>query len=282
MSEILDDKITLLRNYFLQKPEILMAFIFGSFARKQETSESDFDLAVYFKPLGKALEWEETKYYEREDQIWGDVERITGMRTDFIVLNRAPSTLAFSILQEGIPVVINDPVYYLRFFLMISSAAEYLREFARDFWMIKQRSRSLSDVDRDRLIRIIDFLETELADYPKFRDMDRATYESDTVTRRNVERWAENIVNASIDIAKIVLASEKKKIPQTYRQIMEELSLVEHFPAATAVSLSQFSKLRNLLAHEYLDIRFEQIKKFIQGSEISYKELVSFVKDFIR
>ncbi len=282
MGESLEEKIALLRNYFSQKPDVLMAFVFGSRAQKREMAESDFDLAVYFKPQGKALEWEETRYYEEEDRIWSDVEKIAGQQTDFIVLNRAPATLAFSILEGGIPVVIKNPAYYMRFFLIISSAAEYLREFARDFWVIKQRSMSLSEVDRDRLIRIVDFLEAELADYPKFRDMDRARYESDAPARRNAERWAENIVNASIDIAKIILASEKKRIPQTYRQIIEELSLVEHFPPLIAQELAQFSKLRNILAHEYLDIRFDQIKKFIQQSEMSYKELVNFVKNFIR
>lgn len=282
MSHRLEEKIALLRNYFSQKPEVLMVFIFGSYAQKRETTESDLDLAVYFKPEGGTLEWEETRYYEEEDRIWSDVERIAGQRTDFIVLNRAPATLAFSILQEGIPVIIKNPAYHLRFSLMINSAAEYLREFTRDFWMIKQRSMSLSDVDRDRLIRIIDFLEAELADYPEFKDMDRTIYESDAATRRNVERWAENIVNASIDIAKIILASEKKRIPQTYRQITEGLSLVEHFSPLTAQKLAQFSKLRNILAHEYLDIRFDQIKKFVQESETSYKDLVNFVKNFIR
>ena len=137
-----DKIIRQLRKYFEKRDDIVMVFIFGSYVKNQQTAESDFDIAVYFKPKTKTLEleWESKNYYQDEDKIWGDVEKIAGRRTDFVVLNRAPATLAYSIIQEGIPVDIKDRSFYLRFFLMISSAAEYFMEFTKDFWKIKQRS----------------------------------------------------------------------------------------------------------------------------------------------
>lgn len=281
MKADISGKIEKLKDFFMKKPQVLMAFAFGSYIKGTEMAESDFDIAVYFKPEGKNIEWEEEKIYEKEDEIWSEVERIIGLRTDFVVLNRAPSTLAFSIVQEGQPIIIKDEAYYLRFFLLISSAAEYFREFIKDFWIIKQRSTSLNEIDKGRLIKITDFLETETADYQKFSGLDQKTYELDSSIRRNVERWAENIVNSSIDLAKILLASEKKRIPQTYREILQELSLISGFKQETAERLAQFSKLRNILAHEYLDIRFNQIKIFIQESEPVYKELIDFAKNFL-
>ena len=131
-------------------------------------------------------------------------------------------------------------------------------------------------------MRIADFLESDLKDYPEFVQINQGIYESDTSMRRNVERWVETIVNSSIDIAKILLASEKKRMPQTYRQILEELSLLENFDTKTAETLAQFSKLHNILAHEYLDIRFNQIKKFIKESEFAYRRLLDFVKDILK
>jgi uncharacterized protein YutE (UPF0331/DUF86 family)/predicted nucleotidyltransferase len=277
----LNKKIKLLKIYFSQRQEVSMAFVFGSFAKGLAISESDFDIAVYFKPKGSSLEWEEVEEYESEDEMWGEIEKLVGRKTDFVVLNRAPSTLFYSVLQEGIPIIIKDKLLHLRLFLAISSAAEYFREFVSDFWKIKQRSFSLNEIDKERLIKIIDFLETELADYKKFYNLDQRVYETDSTTRRNVERWAENIVNSSIDVAKILLASEKQRIPQTYREILEELALLPDFDAETAKKLSQFAKLRNILAHEYLDIRFIQIKKFIDESETVYKKLVDFVKKIL-
>ena len=278
---ISNEKMILLKDYFAKKQDIVMVFVFGSYAKNREMSESDFDIAIYFQPIGSELEWEETKRYDSEDAIWGDVERIVGIKTDLVVLNRASATLAASIISEGAPIIIKDYALYLRFLLTVSSAAEYFREFTIDFWNIKQRSRSLTDIDRDRLIRIADFLEMELKEYPAFVSLNQKIYESDAVARRNAERWAENIVNFSIDMAKIILASEKKKIPQTYREILQELSLINDFDQETAEKLAQFAKLRNILAHEYIDIRFAQIKKFVQESEPAYRQLLNFVKKFV-
>src|SRR3989344_4504607 len=198
----LEEKLPLLKDYFAKRPEIVMAFIFGSAVKGQETQESDVDIAVYFKPVGRALEWEEQYEYAKEDEIWGEVEKIVGKRTDLVILNRAPSTLAYCVLQDGKVIVVKDIGLYWRFFLLISSAAEDFREFVKDFWTIKQRSFSLSEIDKNRLIKVIDFMESELVYYSNFTKLDQVGYEGDIATRRNLERWAENIVNASIDVAK--------------------------------------------------------------------------------
>jgi uncharacterized protein YutE (UPF0331/DUF86 family)/predicted nucleotidyltransferase len=281
MEVTFQNKLKKLKEYFSKNADISMVFIFGSYARDRQISESDFDIAIYFFPEGRAIEWEETKNYDGEDKIWRDVEKIVGIKTDFVILNRASSVLASSIVREGIPLIIKDRSLYLRFLLIISSAAEHFREFVHEFWAIKQRSLSISEDDKIRLIRIVDFLETEIRDFSGFNTITLQDYESNTALRRNVERWVENIVNSSIDIAKIVLASEKKRIPQTYREILWEMSLLSDFPQETAESLAKFAKLRNILAHEYLDIRFNQIRQFIDESENSYRKLVDFVKRFI-
>jgi uncharacterized protein YutE (UPF0331/DUF86 family)/predicted nucleotidyltransferase len=308
------EKVWLLRNYFSERADVSAAFIFGSYVKGNATSESDFDVAVYFKPEGEAVEWEETKLYREEDKVWRDVEKLVGLRTDLVVLNRAPSTLASSVLQEGEPIVIKDRSLYLRFLLTVSSAAENFREFVDDFWEIKERTKSLSAAsfalnsamsrfsgsrkaglnsksaltstrqtnDREHLIRIVDFLESELVDRPKFEGLERKTYDANSSVRRDVERWAENIINASIDIAKILLASAGKRIPLTYREALEKLSLLESFDSAVTEEIARFSRLRNILAHEYLDIRSAQIKGFIEDSEAVYEKFVEFAKNMLR
>lgn len=279
--ENIKKKIGLLNDYFAKRPDVAMAFVFGSRAKGLSTAESDLDIAVYFWPKSGELEWEGTDYYAGEDKIWLEAEKIAGMRVDLVVLNRAPATIAFAAIQSGRPLAIKDHSLYLRFLLAVSSAAEYFLDFTRDFWAIKQRSASLNEIDKERLIRIVDFLEMELADYSKFAGITQRVYESDAAARRNLERWAENIVNSSIDAAKIILASERKRIPQTYREILQELPLVRNFNAETAEKLAQFAKLRNILAHEYLDIRFGQLKKFVAESAPLYQELAGFVKSFL-
>ncbi len=264
-----------LASYLEGRDDISFSYLFGSRVKGTATAESDWDVAVYFRPDGRELEWEEEKRYGDEDEIWGEIERLVGDTADFVVLNRAPSTLALAVLLEGIPLLVRSRSLLWRFFLRISMDAEDERAFARDYVAVKDRSRSLSEIDRDRLVRIIDFIETELADLESFRDLEKRGYFGDSAARRNVERWVENLINASIDIAKILLASHRLPIPQTYREALRHLSLLDGFPDGTARELSSFAKLRNILAHEYLDVRFESIRRFIDGAEGPIRFLVA-------
>lgn len=254
-----------------------MAFIFGSYAKGRLISESDLDVAVYFQPAIDELEWETERDYE-EDALWLDLDRVAGRNTDLVVLNRAPAGLTSEILRTGIPLVIKDRNLYLRLLNLVSQAAEDFRTVTEDWWAIKERSHSLTDEDRKRLMRAVEFLEGELSERDKFQSLTQHEYEYDRDRRRNVERWVENIVNVSIDIAKIILASEKKSLPETYAEILVSLGGVASFEEDTLAKLGRFAKLRNVLAHEYLDLRFQKISRFIESAEQIYGELISFAK----
>lgn len=49
-TEILNSKrIEALKKYFKKEPDILLAFLFGSYVRGFKKKESDFDIAIYLK-----------------------------------------------------------------------------------------------------------------------------------------------------------------------------------------------------------------------------------------
>lgn len=276
-----EEKIKKLKEYFSGCSYIDMAFLFGSRANGQETIESDVDIAVYFKPEWGKLEWEAQGEYEKENEIWSDVEDILKLQTDLVVLNRAPSTLADTIIREGIPIIIKNKKQHLGFLLAVTSDATDFRELVRDFWEIKQRSLSLSEQDKERLIKIYDFLESELDDYSNFKDLNMQSYEENKHLRRSAERWTENIVNASVDMAKIILASNKTRIPETYKDVLLKLSLISGFEREKAETMADFARLRNILAHEYLDMRYNRIKNFMQKAPSAYKYLLDFTKNIV-
>jgi uncharacterized protein YutE (UPF0331/DUF86 family) len=136
--------------------------------------------------------------------------------------------------------------------------------------------------DRERLIRYVDFMESELSDFPKFSKIDWKTYTGDRDIRRNLERWIENIVNCSIDIAKVILVSEDRRVPTSYKGVLKELGATQHFDESLGEDISQWAFLRNILAHEYLDIRWTTIKKFIQTAEPIYRQLITKIKFFLQ
>ena len=128
---------------------------------------------------------------------------------------------------------------------------------------------------RFRLIKHLTSLENELKDYETFGTLSWKEYNDDRGKRRNVERWIENIINSSIDIAKLILTSEDRSLPDTYKDIVKNLSLISDFNEEGIEKLSRWVSLRNIISHEYLDIRWASIQKFISESE-------PFLKDFLR
>src|SRR5208337_1971230 len=208
-----------------------------------------------------------------ERRLWTAAEKITERDVDLVILNRAPATLASAVVEQGLLLANKNPALGRRLALAFGSAAEDFRALSREFREIKQRSRSLNEIDRDRLVRAIDFLEAELADSKLFNDMTRKDYETDSSRRRNIERWVENVVNSSIDIAKIMLASQQTEIPQTYRQVLHMLAIIPGVGQELADTLADFSKLRNILAHQYIDVRWSHISRFVREATGAYARL---------
>lgn len=270
-----------LRSYFSRREDIAFAVVFGSLARGEMRNWSDIDVGVYFYPTSGVLELEDKVYYDAEDKIWADIEKISGLEADFLVMNRAPARVVYSALCEGRSLCIRDRVLYLRVLLATGRLFEEYGEFTQTYLQIKARSKSLSKIDKDRLVRIIDFLETEISDSSQFQNITYQEYINDSGMRRNFERWIENLVNGSIDAAKTIIASEKQHIPQTYRETIERLKTLPGFRDHTIGSLAVHTKLRNILAHEYLDIRFSHMMQFLRTAEGEYREFIAALRNFV-
>ena len=274
-------KLDALKTYLREEPCVEMAFLFGSRVTGRDMRESDVDIGVYFTRREDRIEWEEAAEPAAcEHRVWGRMESILGLDTDMVVLNRAPADLAMEILERGEPLVVKDRSLLLRFQAQVRLAGSRFAEFVEDYVAIKQRSRSLDPVDRKRLLLIVDFLEDELRDHDALAALSENEYRTSSAQRRNVERWVENLVNGAIDVAKILLASEARPVPRTYREALESLGVIEGFDPSVAETLGRHAKLRNILAHEYLDVRFRSIRRFLQDAGPAFTYLLGFARSF--
>jgi uncharacterized protein YutE (UPF0331/DUF86 family) len=133
--------------------------------------------------------------------------------------------------------------------------------------------------DRERLFRILDFLLAELTDLKnKFVGIEFKDYQANSDLRRNVERCIENIVNSSLDIAKIILVTENLLIPDTYREYFLNLYANDFIEKDIAETLAEGVKLRNVLAHQYLDIRWKKIEEFLRNEWKAYDKYINCIK----
>jgi len=135
---------------------------------------------------------------------------------------------------------------------------------------------------KNSLIRHLDFLEAELKDYAQFKEITKQQYLRDRDKRRNVERWIENVINSTVDISKVILTFEGMSMPDTYRGIVSAISSIDGLEKIEAEKVSRWVRFRNIIAHEYLDIKWSSIKKFIDETETLYKTFLRITKLYLK
>lgn len=258
-----------LKEYFEQQSSVLLAFVFGSAAAGFAGEDSDFDVAVYLKDMDKEI------------KIWRDISRIVKKEIDLVQLNDAPATLVSNVLKTGIPLTIKDRNLYWQLYLNASSEAEDFANFAKEYWDVYRRSCSLIPEDKARLLERVQFLKIEVQDICEFEKLTFNEYKDDRTKRRNIERWVENICNATLDIAKIILASEKKQMPRTYEQALTDFGCLVGLSEKEVEVFANFARLRNILAHEYLEILYERIQDFIKKSPSLYEKVFTFLDRYV-
>ncbi len=140
---------------------------------------------------------------------------------------------------------------------------------------------ALKEEVKVRLIKHLKFMTDELSDYSIFESLTWEEYRTDRSKRRDAERWIENIVISSIDIAKVILSSEGISLPDTYREIVASLSLVKDFTKKDMVELSKWVRLRNVITHEYLDLKWASINKFVLETKPIYQTFLKQTKNYL-
>lgn len=274
------NSIEALTQYFKKESSVLLAFLFGSRAKGRESGISDWDIAVYFHPKDY-LEFETEREYPDENRIWSDlIGLLETDEVDFVVLNRARAPLIYNILRTGTPLILRDRRLYLDLLCRVSYEAVEWWDFVADFWKISQKAKSLPPEERTRVLEYLRFLENEFSEIERIKEFDWKDYVQDSFKRKIIERWVENLVMSALDIVKVILASEKREIPQTYKDTLKIFGAL-YIDTSFGEKFSEFAFLRNILVHEYLDIKWRRIKNFIDQAERLYPVFIKKIKEIV-
>lgn len=99
--ELEDQVIRNLRALFEREREVLVAYLFGSYARGDQTVKSDVDIAVLLStPPHKILE-----YYLH---LVNKLSQASSGEVDLIILNTAPPLLKHQVIKHGIVIHCSD------------------------------------------------------------------------------------------------------------------------------------------------------------------------------
>jgi uncharacterized protein YutE (UPF0331/DUF86 family) len=142
------------------------------------------------------------------------------------------------------------------------------------------RRKDLLQADKSKLIPHVDYLEKELPYRSVYEEeVDFKIYHAQRSKRLEVERWVESLINATLDICKILLTVREDEIPETSREILFQIGSHIYDREEQAVAFSELAKIRNTLAHRYLDIRWVDIRRFMQMVPELYPAFINFVRE---
>ncbi len=140
-------------------------------------------------------------------------------------------------------------------------------------------ANTLKRADKSKIISSLDYLEKELPFLREYlREVDWKVYQTQRSKRLEIERWVENLINATLDISKTLLAAGGEEIPETSREILFKVGSCVFDAEVKADAISELAKIRNTLAHRYLDMKWEDIKRFLQLAPKLYPPFLDFVK----
>lgn len=133
--------------------------------------------------------------------------------------------------------------------------------------------------DRSRVLSSLDYLEKELPFLSEYeKGVDWKVYQTERSKRLEIERWVESLINATLDISKVLLVIRNEEVPETSREILFKVGSLVFDKELKAEAFSELAKIRNTLAHRYLDVKWEDIRRFLQLVPGVYPDFLRFVK----
>lgn len=77
------------------------------------------------------------------------------------------------------------------------------------------------------------------------------------------------------------MASEEKLMPKGYKEALRDFGFLIDFNEEEAKKFSDFAELRNILAHEYLDILYKRIQNFVKEFPPFYQRMSEFLEKYL-
>ncbi|MEM2964845.1 MAG: HepT-like ribonuclease domain-containing protein [Candidatus Bathyarchaeia archaeon] len=261
----------LIRSVLESDGNVLLAYLFGSTGRNAAQPLSDVDIAVLLKDSG----------LERQaDILWKVAKalRVPEDKIDVVDLSQAGLHLKYNILKEGVKIV--DKGFERGLVEKIveeyPEARENLNILVRT-WLKEDPKINQAVILRrlDEVLRNAAFIRERYAHKPLewvLEDPERTLA---------LERSLERIIEAMMDACRHIVSAKRLGIIETYAEYPLRLAQHELMPKDLADKIAELIKLRNILAHRYLEIDYAKLReKAEETAEQTAPKFADWIKKF--
>ncbi|HEY3347583.1 MAG TPA: nucleotidyltransferase domain-containing protein [Nitrospirota bacterium] len=117
-----------LKEYFAARPEVLFAYLFGSFAKGTQNKLSDVDVAVYLDESAVPRKG----FFDYKIKAMSSLPDVVRVKeVDLVILNEAPPLLSHQVMRDGVVICSRDE--RLRSIFAVSSF-----NFYQDYLYLKE------------------------------------------------------------------------------------------------------------------------------------------------
>lgn len=106
-------------------------------------------------------------------------------------------------------------------------------------------------------------------------------FAADPILHAAAERHFQVAIQAAIDVASILLASESVHIPDSYKEIFYALGETGIVPAEFSQNLASMAGFRNVLVHLYLEVDLERVFRYLQNNLGDFELFAKYVSDYL-
>ncbi|MCY4451484.1 MAG: nucleotidyltransferase domain-containing protein [Immundisolibacterales bacterium] len=124
-----------LNEFFAESagPDLIAAWLFGSFARGEARARSDVDVAVLHRSTPDAT------FDTLPLRLEGEIERVLRRTTQVVAMNRAPADLRVRVLRDGVLLADRDPPLRIRFEVQTRNEWFDLQPILREYRRLPMR-----------------------------------------------------------------------------------------------------------------------------------------------
>ena len=142
-------------------------------------------------------------------------------------------------------------------------------------------------VKNDFIEKKIDLIQSELARLAEFSDFTLEEVAEDFYKYNTLERLLEKIIMRAVDINEHLLselATEKTKVPETYKETFFELAKIGVYSEEFAAQISKSVGTRNVLVHDYDDDEtdYRRIYASVTDCLKEYHQYCGYILEFLK
>jgi uncharacterized protein YutE (UPF0331/DUF86 family) len=136
--------------------------------------------------------------------------------------------------------------------------------------------------DQEGIIDHILELEQAIIDWERYQEIPLEELKKDRDKKNMVLHILLISIQATIDIANHLIATNKLSRPSTYRECFEILLNANIIPSDLADQLADLAGFRNFLVHIYWRLNMDEVYKTLQEDLISIKNYLALIKNLIK